>query len=194
MKNVLIVEDEPEISDILRSYLKPFSDNVTTAADGLEALSLIENREFDLILSDMKMPRMEGIAFLQELVQKKGRGTPVILISGALDLNSLVKAVKLGVVDVIQKPFSHEEIIGSLSRLEMQSSRRLKMKMKDLNLTSRQLDILKGVLDGLSNKEISNIVSLTEQAVKYHIARFFKIFNVKSRKELKPAVLNLLDN
>ncbi|WP_028844927.1 sigma-54-dependent transcriptional regulator [Thermodesulfovibrio thiophilus] len=116
MKSVLIIDDEPDMRFALKEAMSRFGFNPTTYRDPLEVLSNVNLSNFSLIITDVKMPKMDGLQFLSE-IRKKGVFTPVIVITGYGNVEDAVKAMKLGAVDYILKPFSMETLKSLISRL-----------------------------------------------------------------------------
>lgn len=105
MSKILIIEDEAAIRRVLVKILTEESNtyNVSEAEDGLVGLELIRKEDFDLILCDIKMPKMDGVEVL-EIVKKIKPETPIIMISGHGDLDTAVNTMRLGAFDYISKP------------------------------------------------------------------------------------------
>ena len=105
MAQILIVEDEANIRRVLRKILVDFDKNIniSEAADGLEAISMVDNNLYDLVLCDIKMPKRDGIEVLEH-IQKVSQQTAVVMISGHGDLETAVKAMRMGAYDYISKP------------------------------------------------------------------------------------------
>src|SRR5690606_11949035 len=105
MAKSLIIEDEPAIRRVLNKILSEENSNylVEEAEDGLVGIEKIRNEEYDLVLCDIKMPKMDGIEVL-EAIKKIKPEVQVVLISGHGDLDTAVNAMKLGAFDYISKP------------------------------------------------------------------------------------------
>lgn len=105
MSKILIIEDEAAIRRVLVKILTEESNtyNVSEAEDGLVGIELIRKEDFDLILCDIKMPKMDGVEVL-EIVKKIKPETPIIMISGHGDLDTAVNTMRLGAFDYISKP------------------------------------------------------------------------------------------
>lgn len=105
MSKILIIEDEAAIRRVLVKILTEESNtyNVSEAEDGLVGLELIRKEDFDLILCDIKMPKMDGVEVL-EIVKKIKPETPIVMISGHGDLDTAVNTMRLGAFDYISKP------------------------------------------------------------------------------------------
>ena len=113
MSKILIVDDEPVIRSTLREILEYEKYEIEEAADAKKALEMLEKQEFKVVLSDIKMPGMNGIEFLDEL-QKKENDTPVIMITGHGDVDTAVEALKKGAFDFIQKPLDLNRLLISV--------------------------------------------------------------------------------
>jgi DNA-binding response OmpR family regulator len=115
-KPILIVDDEKNIRLTLSQALKILEVETDTAANGEEALAKLKEREFGLILLDLKMPGMDGMEVLRR-VREIRPDIRIIIITAYGTVESAVEAMKLGAVDFIRKPFSPEEIRELVSRV-----------------------------------------------------------------------------
>jgi DNA-binding response OmpR family regulator len=115
-KSVLIVDDEKNIRLTLSQALEASGWNIDTAVDGEEALSKLKEKEFGLILLDLKMPRMDGMEVLRHVSEIRP-DIRIIVITAYGTVESAVEAMKLGAADFIQKPFAPEEIRELVSRV-----------------------------------------------------------------------------
>ena len=106
---ILVVDDEPGLRDFLEIMLNKQGYGVETAVDGVDAMEKVQNSNFDLVVTDMKMPRMNGIEFLREIKQREPNLT-VIIITAYASHQSAIEAMKLGAYDYITKPFKIDEI------------------------------------------------------------------------------------
>lgn len=103
MPTILIIDDERAIRNVLKDILTNEGFKVEEAADGEEGLKKFQAGSFDVVLCDIKMPKLDGIEFLQK-VMESGSDTPVIIISGHGNIETAVDAVKKGAFDYISKP------------------------------------------------------------------------------------------
>ena len=103
MAKVLIVDDEPPIRRTLKEILEFEKFKVEEASDGLECLVHLKKNQYDVILMDIKMPKMDGMEAL-ERIQTLAPDTPVVMISGHANIDTAVEAVKKGAFDFISKP------------------------------------------------------------------------------------------
>jgi len=118
MKNipVLIVDDEKNIRLTLTQALEPLGMKTDTAVNGEEALDKLKEKEFGLILLDLKMPGMDGMEVLRR-VREIRPDIRIIIITAYGTIESAVEAMKLGAVDFIQKPFAPNEIRELISKV-----------------------------------------------------------------------------
>ena len=131
VKRILVVDNEAKMRRILELALKNMGHHVEQAADGEEALTVIERGVFDLVLTDLRMPRMDGIGLLNAL-RERGIEVPVIVLTAYATIETAVTAMKLGAVDYIIRPFEMETIELAVNRvLTMQSVQRENQFLKD---------------------------------------------------------------
>lgn len=112
---ILVADDEMGIRDMLRSELEAEGHTVVAAANGMEALKLIEKEEFNLVLSDIKMPGMDGLELLAE-IKRRDPNLEVILVTGFGTIETAVAAMKMGAYDFLQKPFNLDEMHSLVKR------------------------------------------------------------------------------
>lgn len=116
MRSILIVDDEKNIRFTLSQAMETLGMKPDTAVNGEEALHLLEEKNYDLILLDLKMPGMDGMDVLHRL-RKIRPEILVIIITAYGTIESAVEAIKYGAVDFIQKPFVPDEIRELVSRV-----------------------------------------------------------------------------
>jgi len=109
LKRLLIIDDEENMRHMLTAMFSKSAYQVDTAADGVEGLARIGQHAYDFILCDIKMPKMDGITFLQQAGSRLGSAT-VIMMSAYGTIDVAVEAMKLGAYDFISKPFKADEV------------------------------------------------------------------------------------
>ena len=109
MPSLLIVDDEIDVCEFARNFFRKRQIDVFVATGGRQALDLIEEMKFELILLDVRMGEMNGIEVLEELRTKNIR-VKVIMVSGVVDTEVINEAKRLGAINFINKPFIIEEL------------------------------------------------------------------------------------
>jgi two-component system response regulator AtoC len=112
---ILVVDDEVKMRRLLEMSLKNMGHEVVQAADGEEAIACFEEAPFDLVMTDLKMPRMDGIQLLRTL-RDRGEEVPVIVLTAFGTIETAVEAMKLGAADYIIRPFEMETVELAVTR------------------------------------------------------------------------------
>jgi two-component system nitrogen regulation response regulator NtrX len=135
MSKILIIEDEAAIRRVLKKIISEESDSyqVEEAEDGLAGIEAIKNNDYDLVLCDIKMPKMDGVEVLEKAKKIKPE-TPIVMISGHGDLDTAVNTMRLGAFDYISKPPDLNRLLNTvrnaLDRKELVvENKRLKKKV-----------------------------------------------------------------
>ncbi len=110
MPTILIIEDEPELVKVLRSYLEQAGFNVLTAYRGDSGLSTWEHKRPDLVILDLNLPGMDGLDLARE-IRRKG-DTPLIMVTARVEETDRLIGLELGADDYIPKPFSPREVVA----------------------------------------------------------------------------------
>ena len=163
MKNILIVEDEANISDFVKGELEYEGYNVCIKEDGREGLEEALKNEYDLIILDVMLPSMNGFEICRRL--KKEKQSPIIMLSAKDSVMDKVNGLQIGADDYIAKPFAIEEL---LARIEVvfrrqdnlnnyiikfkditinKSSRVVKRNGNEINLTNKEYELLMILID-----------------------------------------------
>lgn len=121
---ILIVDDEPDIIEIVSEQLSDIEIEIDgfkikplleSADNGITALKKIKSTRFDVVISDIRMPALDGLEIVEQLNQTEP-STKVILISGHADKNIAIRALRLGIFDLIEKPWQQEMLCESVKR------------------------------------------------------------------------------
>jgi DNA-binding NarL/FixJ family response regulator len=190
--SILIVDDEESIRVSLEGILKKLY-YVKTAGNGSTALEMLQNYHYDLILTDIMMDEMTGIELLKE-IKKNFSETPVVLMTGYSSIDSAVEAIRLGASDYLIKPCSKKAVFLSITRcLEKNttvknedSTEHFQAKINTLlgkkPLTKRELEIFSHLISGMSDKRMSEELSVTLPTIKFHLQNIYKKSGVNGRK------------
>ncbi len=114
-KHILIVDDEKIMRDLISRSLNPLGCRIFLASDGIEGLETLQREKIDVLISDIKMPRMDGVSFMQTALERQP-GLAALFITGHADTMTRREARDMGVADLIIKPFKNTEIILSIRR------------------------------------------------------------------------------
>lgn len=200
--NILMVEDHRLVADAMKVMLSEIdaSINITACYSTQHALSIIDSgKRFDLILTDLFMPGIDGIGLLVGLKNRRKR-LPVVVISGSDDDKLIRTAMDQGACGFIPKTLPGGEMIAGLKHVlsggrffperfaiydqQLRSGDRsstLNQNANGIRPGQKQLQVLQLMADGNSNKQISQIVGISEATVKYHTSQLFKLLGVKNR-------------
>lgn len=114
-KRILIVDDEPSIRMVLRAHLTRSGYDVTATENGAEAIAMLRNEDYHLVVSDLKMPVVGGMELLNHC-NEAYPGLPVILITAHGTVDSAVEAIKKGAQDYVTKPFDSDELMPIIEK------------------------------------------------------------------------------
>ncbi len=155
-KSLLIVDDEETICKPLKAFFSAKGYNAITARNGLEALDTLEKNNFDLMIVDLKMPKMGGVDLIK-IAKKDYPYMPIIVLSGVGNIKEATETIKLGAFDYMQKPIMNfeefERIVkraiehGELEKKQkilqnhlQEKTKKLEEKIKEINLAKKQLE------------------------------------------------------
>ena len=189
--SILVVDDNPKF---LANALPMYGYDVTVANDGLEALKILMDKTFDLILLDVMMPNMDGWDTLKAIRNnKKTQYIPVIMITAVSEDQKVVSGLKIGADDYIVKPFILPNLLARveavLRRSKWQQEAQPKAEKtlnKDINidaLTPKEKEVLALVAKGASNQEIADKLFVRDVTVKTHLNSIFKKLKVTNRTQ-----------
>ncbi len=115
MARILVVDDEPKMTSLICSQLEDAGQTVVTCTDSTEALTLIEKHAFDIIITDLSMPKVSGMVLLEKGLAKEG--TDVVMMTAYGSVDTAVEAMKKGAADYLVKPFSLDELELLVARI-----------------------------------------------------------------------------
>jgi len=183
---VYIVDDDDAIRRSAGFMLKTSGFRVRSFESGVEFLKEARSLEPGCILLDIRMPGMDGLD-VQRALRDEGVSLPVVIMTGHGDVNIAVQAMKAGAVDFIEKPFEKPTLLDALeqgqSRLkdDAVSLKRAEEARVRLNvLTPRELDVLRGLTQGLPNKTIAYDLGISPRTVEIHRANLMEKLGARS--------------
>lgn len=139
MVNVLVVDDDPEIIDLLRLDLELMGFTVDSATDGMSALKKVESKSYDLIVLDVMMPKMDGFEVCKRIrANRASVAVPIILLTAKGTIEDKIRGFNAGADDYLVKPFEFQELMVRMRAL----FRRTGTLNKDLNPTNKKDEVL----------------------------------------------------
>src|SRR5215469_18217368 len=143
--NLLVVEDESRMVELLRRGLTEEGHVVICASDGAEGLSLAHHYEFDVIILDVMMPRLDGFQMLK-VMRAEGNRTPTIMLTAKDTVPDIVRGLDLGADDYLTKPFSFDELVARLRAVKRRANvlQETKLRVDDLVLDPATHDVYRG--------------------------------------------------
>ena len=115
-KRILIVDDEENAREALSKILVHDGYDVSSAANGVEALNYLRSRDADLIITDINMPEMNGLAFLRELIRSRPESN-VIMLTAYGEVESYLEAINLGAFEYINKPIRYDDLKKVINKI-----------------------------------------------------------------------------
>ncbi len=196
---VMIADDHNLMREGIKQLLE-FDGSVKViaeASNGIECLDKVKQFEPDVLLLDINMPEKNGLEVLEELKSEKTK-TKILILTVHNEIEYLIKAIDIGVDGYILKDSESAELKKAIdtvfkgenyiqaSLIPMLNNRLLKKdidKDKIESLTSRELEVLIQVTNGMANKEIATSLNISERTVKNHISNIFKKIEVSDRTQ-----------
>lgn len=187
---VYIVDDDAALRQMLTLLMGKIGVEVRAYASASEFLAEFSPGACQCLISDMRMPGMGGLE-LQRRVMALAKSLPIIFISGHAEVGSAVEAMRSGAFDFLQKPFGAQKLLErvqqalersrelhAVEREQMTREARLSL------LTPKERQVVAHVLEGLSSREIGELLGISLRTVENHRARVMEKLHVKSSVEL----------
>jgi DNA-binding NarL/FixJ family response regulator len=199
---LLVADDHGIVREGLRMYLQ-WDKNleiVGEAADGQEAVDQVSRLHPDIILMDILMPKMDGLQ-ATAIIRKQFPETEVLVLTSVLDDAVIRQVIDSGAIGYLLKDTGSDELCraihaaaGGQVQLSREVARRLMSRQEDhpltQPLTEREMDVLRQLALGRSNKEISLALSITEKTVKAHVGNILEKLGVSSRTQAALAAVH----
>ena len=168
MKNILVVDDEPKITQLVRDYLERAGFDVLVAYDGKKALSLAKTEKPDMVILDLGLPQLDGLDFTREF--RKTSNAPIIMLTARSDESDKLIGLELGADDYMTKPFSPKELVARVRvvfrRIENTLSANAEMiRVADLTLDVPRMRVIaeKREIEELTPTEFELLATLARQ-------------------------------
>ena len=166
--NVLILDDDRDFTEELAEFFRRSEFNTLQANTGKEGLSLLEKEEIDLLILDVRLPGISGLDVLKE-VKVNFPNLEVIMVSAHGDMETVIKAMRMGAIDYLRKPFRHIDIQIAIERTEkfLHLQRRISQIEEEYSLISKTLEErIDRHLIGVS-RQIKEVIELAMTAAKF---------------------------
>jgi two-component system, LuxR family, response regulator FixJ len=194
---VHVIEDDAAMRDALSLLLQSAGFQIRCFVSAEEFLSAVAPSQSLCLLTDLRLPGMDGLALYRHLVSL-GTEPAVVLITGHGDIPMAVAALKSGVVDFVEKPFDPGVLLESIRDASQRAdeTRRRKAGAADVEtrlqmLTVREKEILKLLIEGHPNKVISATLGISTRTTEHHRARIMEKMGVRTLSQLIKAVLGV---
>ncbi len=188
---ILIVDDHPVVRAGLSSMLgtQQELEIVGSVSSGETALSLLIQREADVVLLDLRMPGMNGVETIREM-KKAGQSARVLILTSFETDEDVYRAVQAGALGYLMKDTTLREMLEAIQTvhagkryLPRDIAARLTERMMRTDLTPRELQLLKMVSKGLTNKQIGHALDISQNTVKNHVNSIIEKLEVSDRTE-----------
>jgi len=189
MISVLIVDDHPVVRQGLRALLEVQDDIMVVgeAGDGRAAVSLATSLSPDIVLLDLKLPGMDGLAVLQPL---SAAGLRVLVLTSATDPAAASQAVRAGAAGVVYKDIDPDALVRAIRSvhdgnvlLAPEAASSLVRGSAANTLTPREREVLAAIAEGRSNREIARLLRVSEKTVKAHVSSVLAKLGVQDRTQ-----------
>ncbi|WP_054942538.1 response regulator [Paenibacillus ihuae] len=202
MVRILLVDDHPSVGEGTKNMIEQDPDmQVTVLISAMEALELIEQEDFDVLLFDLNMPVINGIELTKRIMRTRPDSRILIYTGYEISPNFNV-LVEAGVSGVVSKTSTREQLLNALrcalrdeavipvSLLRQLRRRDIRLNqgreeklMEEVSINEREQEILQEVSSGSSNKDIATKLLMSQRTVEYNLTRIFEKLNVRSRSE-----------
>jgi len=189
-RTVFVVDDDAAVRDSLRWLMESVGLHVEAFASGETFLAAVTPKSTGCAVIDLRMPGLSGLEVHARL-RESGVELPVVVVSGHADVSIAVRALKSGVVDFIEKPYSDQVLLDVVqSALRRDADRRADRERFEAlleryrQLTPRELDVLRLIVRGQPNKAIGSTLGISLKTVETHRARVMEKMEAGSVSEL----------
>jgi two-component system, LuxR family, response regulator FixJ len=187
---VYIIDDDEAMRDSLNFLLDSANFEVTLFETALKFLDVLGGLDFGCVVSDVRMPGVDGIELLKRM--KAAHSTfPVVIMTGHGDVPLAVEAMKLGAVDFLEKPFEDDRLIGMIEAAIRQAEPTAKSEAAALDiaariatLSPRERQVMNGLVAGLSNKLIARDYDISPRTIEVYRANVMTKMQANSLSEL----------
>jgi two-component system response regulator FixJ len=188
--NVYVIDDDPAMRDSLDFLLGSAGFSVTLFDSALKFLETMPSLAFGCVVSDVRMPGMDGIDLLRQL-KREPKTLPIVIMTGHGDIPLAVEAIKLGAIDFLEKPFEDERLVIMISTALSQAADQSKTESISADIASRiaslsprERQVMDGLVAGLSNKLIARDYNISPRTIEVYRANVMTKMQASSISEL----------
>jgi FixJ family two-component response regulator len=189
-RNIFLVDDDAAVCHALSVFLDASGYSVRTFPSAESFLKETEGVLEGVMLLDQRMTGMSGLELQTELA-KRGFNLPIIFITGHGDVRMSVKAVKAGAIDFLEKPFSNEDLLASIKEAFLYADgskkhhdRVAELRARHASLTVREGEVLQHVVAGMSNRNLAELLGVSDRTIEVHRSRVMKKMGAESLPDL----------
>jgi two-component system, LuxR family, response regulator FixJ len=187
---VYVIDDDEAMRDSLDFLLGSADFDVTLFESAQQFLDALPGLDFGCVVSDVRMPGIDGIELLQRLKTSRN-SLPVLIMTGHGDVPLAVEAMKLGAVDFLEKPFEDDRLVGmiDIALKQAEIGARSEAAMLDIaarveSLSPRERQVMEGLVAGLSNKQIAREYDISPRTIEVYRANVMTKMQAGSLSEL----------
>ncbi|MGO6696322.1 response regulator transcription factor [Rhizobium johnstonii] len=187
---VVIIDDDCDIRTLIGDLLQNAGFRARVFSGAFEFLAAHQGLVPSCILLDVRLHGMSGLD-LQDRLNQMGSRAPIVFMTGFADVSMTIRAMKSGAFDFLEKPFREQEILDAVFRADHAYQQRAEVaraaamiEARFDSLTTREREVLKGVVAGLLNKQIAGELGISEITVKVHRANLMRKMEVRTLAEL----------
>ncbi|WP_413993415.1 response regulator FixJ [Labrys okinawensis] len=187
---VFIIDDDAAMRDSLEFLLGAAHFTVTAFESAAEFLEALPHLGFGCVVTDIRMPGIDGIELLRRL-KAKSKKLPVVVMTGHGDVPLAVEAMKLGAIEFLEKPFEDDRLVSALRMAFEQSIKNAKVSgdtadlaMRLASLSPRERQVMEGLIAGLSNKMIAKNYDISPRTVEVYRANVMTKMQAANISEL----------
>ncbi len=187
---VYVVDDDPGVRKALGLFCKSKGLNCEAFSSAFHFLAEYDPSRPSCLLLDIRMPQVDGLELQKKMVEKQ-IFIPIVIISGHANVSTAVEAMKLGALDVIEKPFRNPVLLAAIERA-LEKDARCRRERASLiqtqgfysRLSERERQVIQGLYNGLPNKAIAGAMGVSHKTVEYHRKNMMEKMQANSLAEL----------
>ena len=177
-RSVFVIDDDPAVRDSLLTLLRADGIRARGFAGGTEFFAALPNDAAACVITDVRMPGIDGAEIVRRLAELRGEAWPIIVITGYAEVSMAVQMMKTGIVDFIEKPFDPSRLVevvkgclAQLGDLDARQQARQQARLRLGRLTPRERQVFDALVAGASNKEMALDLKISPRTVEVFRAK-----------------------